>query len=147
MIFDKKNTMILHKLSSREDEDINKRNNWTPNSILTENMAAMGVLKISLSSWDRAAVDVLFYQSKFHHRMTVEEPEIKHCQRHNGPKGWVQLTKVTYSSHITSSNTKFDQISSSEYWPSTSFEISTSANMSISTKLKIQDIDQTWLIP
>ena len=28
---------------------------------------------------------------------------LKHCQRHNGPKGWV---------HITSSNTNLDQISS-----------------------------------
>ena len=65
----------------------------------------------------------------------------KHYQRHNGPEGWVRLI----NSHITSSNTKFDQISSSEYWPSTNFEISTSANISISTKLKIQDIDQTWL--
>jgi hypothetical protein len=50
-------------------------------------------------------------------------------------------TKVTYFSHITRSNTKFEQIS--EYWPSTNFKISTSANISISTKLKIQDIDQT----
>ena len=70
---------------------------------------------------------------------------VKHCQRHNGPEDWVLLTKVTYFSHITRSNTKFDQISSSEYWPSTNFKISTSANISISTKLKIQDIDQTWL--
>ena len=51
----------------------------------------------------------------------------KHCQRHNGPEGWVLLTKVTYFSHITRSNTKFDQISSLEYWPSTSFKISTTA--------------------
>ena len=58
----------------------------------------------------------------------------KHCQRHNGAKGWVRLTKVTYFSHITSSNTKFDQISSSKHWPNTNFKISTSANISISTK-------------
>ena len=43
------------------------------------------------------------------------------------------------------SNTKFDHISSPEYWPSTNFNITTSANISISSKLKIQDIDQTWL--
>ena len=55
----------------------------------------------------------------------------KHCQRHKGPEGWVLLTKVTYFSHITRSNTNF--------------KISTSANISISTKLKIQDIDQSWL--
>ena len=40
---------------------------------------------------------------------------IKHCQRHNRPEDRVWLTIVTYFSHITSSNTKFDQISSSEY--------------------------------
>ena len=33
----------------------------------------------------------------------------KHCQSHNGPEDWVLLTKVTYFSHITKSNTKFDQ--------------------------------------
>ena len=64
----------------------------------------------------------------------------KHCQRHNGAKGWVRLTKVTYFSHITSSNTKFDQISSSDYRPSINIKILTSANNSILTKLKIQDI-------
>ena len=30
---------------------------------------------------------------------------------------WFLLTKVTYFSHITSSNTQFDRISSPEYWP------------------------------
>ena len=41
---------------------------------------------------------------------------LKHCQRHNGPEGWV---------HITSSNTNLDQISSSESRPSINFKIST----------------------
>ena len=40
----------------------------------------------------------------------------KHCQRHNGPEGWV---------HITSSNTNLDQISSSESRPSINFKITT----------------------
>ena len=40
----------------------------------------------------------------------------KHCQRHNGPEGWV---------HITSSNTNPGHISSSESWPSINFKIST----------------------
>ena len=39
----------------------------------------------------------------------------KHCQRHNGPEGWV---------HITSSNTNLDQMSSSECRPSIKFKIS-----------------------
>ena len=75
-----------------------------------------------------------------HHR---RKERCKYCQRHNGPEGWVRLTKVTYFSHITNSNTKFDQILSSEYWPSNNFKISTSANISIWTKLKIQE--KTWL--
>ena len=29
--------------------------------------------------------------------------ELKHCQRHNGPEGWVLLTKVTSLGHITNS--------------------------------------------
>ena len=40
----------------------------------------------------------------------------KHCQRHNGPEGWV---------HIISSNTNLDQISFSESRPSINFKIST----------------------
>ena len=39
---------------------------------------------------------------------------IKHCQRHNGPEGWVHLDKLTSWSHITSTNTNLDHISSSE---------------------------------
>ena len=38
----------------------------------------------------------------------------KHCQRHNGPEGWVHLAKVTSWGHITSSITNLDQFSSSE---------------------------------
>ena len=49
---------------------------------------------------------------------------LKHCQRHNGPKGWVLLTKLTSFGHITSSYTNLDQ-TSSESWPSTNFKIST----------------------
>ena len=50
--------------------------------------------------------------------------EMKHCQRHNGPEGWVLLTKVTSLGHITSSYTNLDQ-TSSESRPSTNFKIST----------------------
>ena len=39
---------------------------------------------------------------------------IKHCHRHNGPEGRVQLNKVTSLGLITSSNTSLDQISSSD---------------------------------
>ena len=40
--------------------------------------------------------------------------KVKHCQRHNGPEGWVHLAKVTSWSLITSSNTYLDHILSSE---------------------------------
>ena len=49
----------------------------------------------------------------------------KHCQRHNGPEGWV---------HITSSNTNLDQISSSESPQSINFKILT----------KHQPLHKTW---
>ena len=49
----------------------------------------------------------------------------KHCQRHDGPKGWVQLTKVTCLGQITSSSTNLNQLSSSESRPSINFKIST----------------------
>ena len=48
----------------------------------------------------------------------------KHCQRHNGPKGGVLLTKVTSLGHITNYYTNLDQ-TSSESRPSTNFKIST----------------------
>ena len=42
------------------------------------------------------------------------KPMFKHCQRHNGPEGWVHHAKVTSWSHITILNTNLDHISSSE---------------------------------
>ena len=50
---------------------------------------------------------------------------LKHCQWHNGPKGWVLLTKVTSLGHIASSYKNLHQISSSESRPSINFKIST----------------------
>ena len=45
----------------------------------------------------------------------------KHCQRHNGPEGWVLLTKVSCSSDITRWKTNFDliwseEIENAQYW-------------------------------
>ena len=56
--------------------------------------------------------------------LSVDGTCFKHCQRHNGPEGWVLLTKVTSLGHITSSYTNLDQ-TSSESRPSTNFKIST----------------------
>ena len=36
--------------------------------------------------------------------------KIKHCQRHNGPEGWVHFAKVSSWGHITSSNTNRHQL-------------------------------------
>jgi len=54
----------------------------------------------------------------------LENIDWKFFQRHNGPEGWVLLTKVTSLGHITSSYTNLDQ-TSSESRPSTNFKIST----------------------
>ena len=68
---------------------------------------------------------------------------IKHCQRHNGPEGWVHLSKVTYWV-ISQIQTQIlfklhlqnlDQAFTSKSTP----------NITTSTKLKIQNIDQTLL--
>ena len=58
----------------------------------------------------------------------LKSPSLKYCQRHNGPKGWVQHIKVTCLGHNKMSNTNLDQNLD---------EASTSksqANISISTK-------------
>ena len=56
-------------------------------------------------------------------------------------EGWVHLAKVTSWGHNTSSNTNLDHISSSESW--ISINKKSQPNISISTKLKIQNLDQT----
>ena len=59
----------------------------------------------------------IFPQGKyldFDHKYNYENVRMKHCQRHNGPEGWVHLAKATSWGHITSSNTNLDHISSSE---------------------------------
>ena len=73
----------------------------------------------------------------FERRNTFSLLGKKHCQRHNGPEGWVLVTKVTSLDHITSSQQIFirfhlhilDQAATSKPQP----------NISISTKLKLQN--------
>ena len=64
--------------------------------------------------------------------------DLKHCQRHNGPEGWVLLC------HIASFHTNLDQIAPSESQPSINFKISTklkhfekNLNFKILTKIKL----------
>ena len=52
--------------------------------------------------------------------------DMKHCQRHNGPEGWV---------HITASDTNFDQISISE--TRLKLKIFTKPSFRISTKIQL----------
>ena len=66
----------------------------------------------------------------------------KHCQRHNGPEGWVLLTKLTAFGHITSSYTNLDQtLQNLDQAPTSKSQ----PNISISTKLKLINLDQTKL--
>ena len=67
----------------------------------------------------------------------------KHCQRHNGPEGWVLITKVSYLGHITSSQTNLDQISSSKSWPNIASESRPRIIFIIATKGQQQNIDLT----
>ena len=39
--------------------------------------------------------------------VVFQPSKCKHCQRHNGPEGWVHLTKVTSWGHITISQSWF----------------------------------------
>ena len=67
----------------------------------------------------------------------------KHCQRHNGPEGWVLITKVSYLGHITSSQTNLDQISSSKSWLNIASESRPRIIFIIATKGQQQNIDLT----
>ena len=67
---------------------------------------------------------------------------IKNCQRHNGPEGWVLVTKVTSLGHFTSFriSTKnnlhnLNQGSAAKYWPNFSFKFS--------PELQLQNLDQS----
>ena len=66
------------------------------------------------------------------------QPVWKHCQRHNGPKGWVLLTKVTRS-YIN-----LDQIPKSKIFrPNFNIKILTKHSLHNLTKPQQQNTDQT----
>ena len=91
---------------------------------------------------------------KFHHhkpswgplnggggRMPLAPYKEEHCQRHNGPKDWVLLTKVTSLGYITSSYTNLlDQASTSKSQPNIS--ILTRPTFRISTKIRLHNLNQ-----
>ena len=71
--------------------------------------------------WRKNRTNIKKQQDKYqnHQEDKYEEKNrtnIKHCQRHNGPEGWV---------HITSSKQNLDQVSSSESRPRINFITST----------------------
>ena len=74
---------------------------------------------------------------------------IKHCQRDNGPEGWVLLTKVSCSGDITRSNTNFlsnliwgistkHQTSASQL--NLNFKILSKPSFKISTKIQLHNL-------
>ena len=65
------------------------------------------------------------------HKYKYKANTTKHCQRHNGPEGWVHLIEVTSWSHITSSNTNLNQIHLQNL------------DKASAKNLKIQNLDQT----
>ena len=77
--------------------------------------------------WESAAFKntIMFRERLWCRQFGGRVLKLKHCQRHNGPKGWVLLTKVTPLGQITSSYTNLDQISSFESRPSINFKILT----------------------
>ena len=91
--------------------------NWANNFRMAQFLA----LKLRISRWHQVA----------------DWPIKKHCKRHNGPKGWVHLAKVSSWGHITN----LDHILSSE--SRLSINQKSQPNISIPTKLKIQNLDQT----
>ena len=74
---------------------------------------------------------------------------MKHCQRHNGPEGWVQLScLITCLGHTTSSNTNLYQISSistnhQHYRLNSKFKILTTPSFRISTKIQLHNLYKT----
>ena len=80
------------------------------------------------------------------------EPGKKHCQRNNGPKGWVLVTKVTSLGHFTSSQKiliifhlhNLDQAATSTkisaFWLNLNFKIRRSIR--ISTKNNLHNLNQ-----
>ena len=87
-------------------------------------------------SQNNCSCDLAFIRSFRRHKYTRPGFNQKHCQRHNGPEGWVVLTKVTPLGHITSSYTNLQNLDQ----PPTS---KSQPNISISTELKHKNLDQT----
>ena len=75
-----------------------------------------GKITVCCISWTLPDADVAAaslatsWRARGGRKLKCSDIDIKHCQRHNGPEGWVHLIKVTTWGHITSSNINLDQI-------------------------------------
>ena len=76
----------------------------------------------------------------------------KHCQRHNGPEGWVLLTRETSSYtyldqipifKISTKHHHFDQTLTSNFWRNINFITLPSLSSKILTKLQFQNFAWT----
>ena len=93
-----------------------------------------------------------FLVSFFLHIFATPILYTKHCQRHNGPEGWVLLTKVTSSYtnldqipkfKISTKHQHFDQTLTSYSWPNNHFITSPSLSSKTLTKLQFQNFAWT----
>ena len=119
---------------------------WTICLLITHNSFSLILLSLSCSySHDPAHPPSCKLEMKirFIVRGWKSIVKDKHCQRHNGPEGWVHLTKVTYWGHITSSNifrisTKHQLLSQTSASPiNLTFKILTKPSFRILTKMQL----------
>ena len=81
--------------------------------------------------------------------VNLSDKQVKHCQRHNGPEGWVLVTKVNSLGHITSSQTILptkQQLQNlnpiSAFWLNLTFKILTKPSFRIFTKNNLHNLSQ-----
>ena len=95
----------------------------------------------------------MIYWIVLHNMFRPSGPDIKLCQKHNRPEGWVLLTKVTSSYtnldqipkfKISTKHQHFNQTLTSKSWPNNHFITSPSLSSKILTKL--QFLNFAWTL-
>ena len=106
-----------------------------------------GLVQTAAEILQRVLLNNILHVKKTHQRWKFEDVTNKHCQRHNGPEGWVLLTKETSSYtnldqipkfKILTKHQHFDQTLTSKSWPNIHFITSPSLSSKILTKLQFQ---------
>ena len=106
-------------------------------SCLVEFISVSFLAAISWTNFIASSLSQLFTSNS----TIISHHEDLTSQRHNGPKGWVLLTKVTSLGYITSSYTNLlDQASTSKSQPNIS--ILTRPSFRISTKIRLHNLNQ-----